>query len=226
MSSPSLTAIMRSRKSVRSFNDTPIPKHLVEEILELALQAPSGSNLQPWKIYALGGSVKTELGKAVVDKVMAGITQETVDIPIYPEKLGAEWNDRRKACAEVMYAGLNIPRDDKPARIKQVLKNYDFFGAPLGIIITLDRSLCDSQLMDIGILLQSIMLLAKERGLDSCAQAIWSMWPETVRNALDIPDNEMVVVGASIGYANVDAPVNDITQARVPSAESISYRGI
>lgn len=225
MSFSSVTSVMQARKSVRSFSNKPVPKDLVEEILELALLSPSGSNLQPWSIYALAGDRKDQLSKAVIQQAMSGIPHENVDIPIYPDKLETQWNDKRKACAEVMYAALDIPRDQKADRIKQVLKNYEFFGAPVGLIITLDRRLCDSQLMDIGILLQSIMMLAKERGLDTCAQAIWSMWPETVRDVLDIDANEMVVVGASLGYANSDAPVNSITQARMTAQDCVRYLG-
>jgi nitroreductase len=225
MPSATVTEAILNRKSVRVFKDTPVSKALMTEILQLAAKSASGSNLQPWKIYALTGSDKDQLIQLVQERAMSNPLGEEADIPIYPEVLEDPWNSRRKACGEVMYEALGITREDKMGRLGQVFKNFEFFGASVGLIVTMDRSLSQTQLIDVGMILQNIQLLARERGLDTCVQASWTMWPKTVREVLAIGDNEMVVAGASLGYADTDAKVNHIVQARMEDEECFCLRG-
>lgn len=223
LTQPTLTQIVEQRKSIREFTDQAVEPSLIKEILVLAGQSASGSNLQPWNIYVVTGAIKQQLSDTVIQKAQSNPMGESPDIPIYPNPLEDRWNKRRKACAEVMYDALGIPREEKLQRVLRMLENYRFFGAPVGMIITMDRSLCDSQLVDLGIFMQSIMLLAKERGLDTCPQAIWSMWPDTIRETLGIAHNERVINGLSLGYADNDAPVNHIQQARMAADEYIHF---
>ena len=124
-----------------------------------------------------------------------------------------------------MYSSLGITRDDKPARFEQAAKNMFFFGAPVGLIVTMDRRLCESQMLDIGLFVQNILLLAQERGLATCPQASWTMWSGIIREVLDIEENEMVMVGISLGYAAIDAPVNHLSQPRLDLDAYASLRG-
>jgi nitroreductase len=124
-----------------------------------------------------------------------------------------------------MYSSLGIGRDDKTARFEQAAKNMFFFGAPAGLIITLDRELCESQIIDVGIFVQSILLLSQERGLATCPQASWSMWSGVIRETLGLPDHEMVMVGIALGYAATDAPINHLKQPRVGLGEFAELRG-
>ena len=124
-----------------------------------------------------------------------------------------------------MVAALDIAREDKQARFEQGAKNMFFFGAPVGLIVTMDRDLCESQMLDVGLFVQNILLLAQERGLATCPQASWTLWSGVIREVLDIDENEMVMLGISLGYAAVDAPINHLNQARLPVDDYASLRG-
>ena len=225
MSENSLSQIVTSRRSARSFTKQVVTKPAIEEMLELAGMSPSGSNLQPWKVYALAGEAKDELVKAVSENAMLNPLGEKNDIPIYPDNLEDPWRTRRFECGELMYQTLGIPRDDKMARIGQVFKNFSFFDAPVGLFFTMDRSLGQAQIIDLGIFIQTLVLLAHERGMASCPQASWTMWPETIRKTLKIDDREMIMCGMSLGYPNPDDAVNDIRQSRVGLDSFASVRG-
>lgn len=225
MSTLTVTEAISSRRSVREFQDRAVSHTLIKEILTLAMRSPSGSNLQPWKIHVVTGKVKDILSKTVSDRAMVNPGGELSDTPIYPAKLSDPWRQRRWDCGEVMYKALEIPREDKLGRLMQVLKNFSFFGAPIGLILTMDRSLEKSQIIDVGLILQNIQLLAVERGLDTCAQASWNMWPETIREVLSIDKSEMVMVGLALGYADKSAAVNQAKQPRVALEEAVSLYG-
>ncbi len=225
MSVISVTEAIQARKSVREFDDKAVDPTLIKEILELALLSSSGSNLQPWKIYAITGETKQQLTDLVNERAMVTPMGEGGDIPIYPETLVNPWRQRRADCGEVVYEALGISRDDKMGRIVQVMKNFSFFGAPVGLILTMDRSMSEAQIIDMGLILQNIQLLAVERGLDTCAQASWTLWPKTVREVLGVDDTEMVMVGVALGYANQNATVNFAKQPRVAFDEAVTLLG-
>lgn len=225
MTDLSVTDAIMQRGSVREFRDTPVGADLVREILELAGRSPSGGNIQPWRVYALAGEEKQRLCEAVLAKAAQSPTGDRPDIPVYPESLGEPWRSRRFDCGERMYATLGISREDKPSRMARAAKNLSFFDAPVGVIITMDRSLGQSQIIDIGLFLQNLLLLAQERGLATCPQASWSMWSGVIRETLDLPENEMIMTGISLGYASADAPVNHLQQPRIPLDDYASLRG-
>jgi nitroreductase len=225
MTDMSVTQAITARRSVRAFTDQPVARETMEEILELAGRAPSGGNLQPWKIYALAGAEKDRLSQAVFAKAADHPAGDPPDVRMYPEGLGKPWRQRRADCGETMYEALGIAREDKAARFAQGGKNLVFFDAPVGLIVTMDRSLAELQILDVGLFVQNIMLLAQERGLATCPQAAWSMWSETIRETLEMPDDEMVLIGISLGYPATDEVAANIEQPRVVLEEFASLRG-
>ncbi len=220
----SVTEALATRCSTREFTDQPVSEDLLREVLTLSSKAPSGSNIQPWKVHALTGSALEQVLESIGQKVFSGEMEEP-EFPTYPPGMSEPYRGRRSACAELMYQALEISREDKGKRIEQVLKNFQFFGAPVGIIITMDRVMGEAQALDIGIFAQTLMLLARERGLDSCPQLSWTMWPNAIREALDLNQNEKVMMGISLGYAEASRAVNDIEQPRIALEEFASIRG-
>ena len=225
MSVLTVTQSMQQRKSVRAFSDRNVTREVLQDLLETAARAPSGSNLQPWKVYAVTGEAKKQLSQAIFTRAAEQPMGDTPDIRMYPEKMAEPWRQRRIDCGETMYTALGISRDNKAARFEQGAKNLTFFDAPVGLIVTMDRSLSESQIMDVGIFVQSILLLAEERGLATCPQAAWQMWSETIRKQLEIADNEMVMVGISLGYAATEEAAANIVQPRLSLQDFASLHG-
>ena len=153
------------------------------------------------------------------------VVESQPEFPTYPEAMKEPYRSRRFRCGETLYDTLEIPREDKIQRIMQVLKNFNFFGAPVGILITLDRSMAEPQCIDVGIMMQSLMLLAKESGLATCPQVSWSVWPKAVRSALDIDENEKVMAWIAMGYELTDQKINNLQQPRAELSDLVSLRG-
>jgi nitroreductase len=216
---------IQSRQSVRAFTQQPVDPAVLREILELAGRAPSGGNLQPWKVHAVTGSAREALIQAVYATAATQPAGEAADIRMYPEGLQEPWRGRRADCGERMYNALGIARDDKPARFAQGAKNLSFFNAPVGLVVTMDRSLAESQMMDVGMFIMSILLLAQERGLATCPQASWQMWAPTIRDALGLDESEMVMAGISLGYADPGDAGADIRQPRAALDDYASFHG-
>jgi nitroreductase len=200
------------RKSIREFLDTPISSELVKSLLIKASRAASGGNLQPWKIYVLNG-------KSMDDFL---IFQQAWDEPeqpaydIYPPKLKEPYRTSRFELGEQMYSLLGIPREDKDARIAQVMKNFEFFGAPCAFFCFVDRQMGPPQWSDLGMFLQTFMLLAQEAGLDTCAQEAWSMKHDSVSKFLQSGDEDILFCGMCIGKKNENAVVNSLHSERRP----------
>lgn len=211
----SVTQALENRYSCRAYLDKPVPDSILQRILSNARLAPSGSNLQPCKLHVVNSASKRALLKQKIEEQFPSSPRgDGVDFSIYPEKISDDLRQRRFDCGETLYRTLGIANDDKPGRYRQAMKNSDFFGAPVGLIVTVDPCIGDAQLLDCGILLQSIMLLAEEEGLSSCPQAFWTLWPNTIRDVLGI-ENELVVVGLAMGYQDPHALVNTVRQPRV-----------
>ena len=143
---------------------------------------------------------------------------------IYPPTLSEPYKSRRFRIGEAMYATLGIPREDKAARLKFFSGNWDFFGAPVGLIFTMDRQMQEGQWADLGMFMENIMLLAREHGLHSCPQEAWAMFSPTIRAYLDVPENEMIFCGMAIGFADEDHPVNSLHSERAPLNEIVTFR--
>jgi nitroreductase len=212
--------------SCRAYLDTPVPGALVRRLLDDARRAPSGGNLQPWWVYALTGEPLSLLRAKVRAKVMADPRGDgSNEYDIYPPGLGEPYRSRRYKAGEDRYATLGIARDDKPARLRQLAKNYDFFGAPVGLFFYVDRSMGAPQWSDVGMYMQTVMLLACDEGLATCAQEIWSLVPGTVGDFLGVPPNLMLFSGMALGYADEAHPVNALRTDRAALEEFATLRG-
>lgn len=220
----SVSETIATRKSIRAFRSDPISRELVETILASASRAPSGGNLQPWRVYACMGQARNDL----VERVARLRAQHPLgtggEYNIYPPNLFEPYRTRRFEIGEKMYATLGIPREDKAARIASFGRNWEFFGAPVGLIFTLDRRMEVGQWVDLGMFMQSIMLLARERGLDTCPQESWSQFQGAVREFFGIPENEVVFCGMALGFADLTAPVNGVVSERAPLHEFSTFR--
>jgi len=207
-----VTEAVATRVSVRAFKPDPVPGALVRDILESAHRAPSGGNLQPWRVHALAGEPLGEL----TAKVAANMAGEEPEYDVYPADLWEPFRTRRFQCGEDLYATIGIPREDKPARLRQLFKNTQFFGAPVGLFFSLDRNLGKPQWADVGMYMQTVMLLATERGLATCAQEFWARYPKTVADAVGLPDDHMLFSGMALGWADDTAPINSLRTKRDP----------
>ncbi len=220
---PRVEDALHSRKSIRAFLPDPVPRAQLEHILRAALRAPSGGNLQPWRLYALTGVARDRLVAAVGEHRKNHPMGDTPEYPIYPPHLNEPYRSRRFRLGEAMYATMNIPREDKAARLAFFARNWEFFGAPVGLIITMERQMGVGQWADLGMLLQSIMLLARAHGLHTCPQEAWSSFHQVIRRELPIGENEMVFAGMAIGYADSAHPVNSLYSERAPLEEIVTF---
>jgi nitroreductase len=218
-----VTQAALARISVRAFKPDPVPGALVREILETAARAPSGGNLQPWRVHALAGSPLAELKALAGAKLAAGL--ETPEYDVYPPDLWDPFRTRRYVCGEDLYATIGIPREDRSARLGQLAKNIDFFGAPVGLFFTLDRKLGPPQWSDVGMYMQTVMLLAVERGLDTCAQEFWARLPKTVGDFLGLPEDQMLFSGMALGWRDPDAAINTLRTRREAFEDFADMRG-
>ncbi|HEX3700553.1 MAG TPA: nitroreductase [Phenylobacterium sp.] len=201
-----------SRVTIRAFLPKPVPGELVRDILVRAAQAPSGGNLQPWRVYALAGQPLADF-KAIV---AANALGEPPEYAVYPPDLWEPFRTRRFQNGEDLYATIGIPREDRPARLRQLARNGEFFGAPVGVFFCLDRKLGPPQWADLGMYMQNVMLLARERGLDSCPQEYWARYPQTVAKFLSLPQDHMLFSGMALGHRDPDAPINALRASRDP----------
>ena len=201
-----------SRKSIRAFLDKAVDDSLIKELLEKSSRAASGGNLQPWKIYVINGKTMNSFHKFQSEWT----EPETPAYAIYPENLKEPYKTSRYEVADDMYSLLGIEREDKEARFKQVLKNYEFFGAPAAFFCFVDRQMGRPQWSDLGMFLQTFMLLAREAGLDTCPQEAWAMKQESVTAFVEAPDELMLFCGMAIGYQDESEKVNELRTARRP----------
>lgn len=210
-----VTQAVHKRMSVRQFLPTPVEDSVLRELLSDASRSPSGGNLQPWRVYVLNGDSMTRFRE-----FSAG--QPPIDQPeydIYPAELAEPYRTNRFTIGEQMYATLGIPRDDKDGRRRQFAHNNDFFGAPAALFLFLDRQMGPPQWSDAGMFLQTLMLLAVERGLGTCAQEYWSVRHKTVAAFVGAPANEILFCGMAIGHVDESAPINGLKSERMPLDE-------
>ncbi|MEG3088997.1 nitroreductase [Sphingomonas sp. PB4P5] len=218
-----VTQAVAARRSVRGFLESPVDPAVLREIAVKAARAATGGNLQPWHIDLVSGAPLADLKMRVMAKLMAGET-ETPAYDIYPRELTAPYRDRRFGVGEAMYAAIGIPREDKHARRAWFARNFQFFGAPSALFCTVDRWMGPPQWADLGMYLQTVMLLAVEAGLATCAQECWAVYPETVTTFLGTPAERMLFCGMAIGYEDVEEPANRLRSARAPEAEWLTER--
>jgi nitroreductase len=220
---------LTSRRSVRDFLPTPVDGALIRRVLGTAARAPSGGNVQPWHIDVVAGE-RLDALKAImqrrVQETAAGAPGEPTDYDIYPKELVAPYRDYRFQLGEAMYAALGITREQKLQRLQWFARNYQFFGAPMALFCSIDRRMGPPQWSDLGMFLQSVMLLLREQGLDSCPQECWAVYPRTVGDFIGMPAERMLFCGMSIGHANPDHPVNQFPTARAELSQFARFHGV
>ena len=213
---------LRTRISVRAFLDKPVSEEDVRALLEIAKYSPSGGNLQPWRVHALLGPARDRLVETVKKAVAENPFANESEIAVYPENLWEPYRARRFEIGEAMYAKLGIPREDKPARLMWLAKNFEFFGAPVGLFFSLDRRFDKGQWAHLGMFMQSLALAAVEKGLATCMQEAWATRARTVSQFLGLPESEQLYCGMALGYADPAASVNALRSARAPLEEFVN----
>ncbi|RQP25762.1 nitroreductase [Piscinibacter terrae] len=216
----SVDAAITSRRSIRAFLPTPVPRETIEEILAVASRAPSGTNTQPWNVYVLTGESKAALSR----KILAAyddpeeLSTHKEEYAYYPTEWRSPFIDRRRKIGWDLYGLLQIGKTDKARMHDQHGRNYSFFDAPVGLMFTIDRVMQQGSWLDYGMFLQSIMVAARARGLDTCPQAAFTQFHRIIMDHLGAGANEMLVCGMSMGFADPDAIENKLETAREPVA--------
>jgi nitroreductase len=211
-------AAITSRRSVRAFLPTPVPRQTIEDILRVAVRAPSGTNTQPWKVYVLTGDAKQHLS----EKIMAAYddpterARHTEEYAYYPTEWVPPYIDRRRKIGWDLYGLLGIGKTDKARMHAQHGRNYAFFDAPVGLMFTIDRVMRQGSWLDYGMFLQNVMVAARARGLDTCPQAAFMQFHRIIMEHVGAPAQEMLVCGMSLGHADADAVENRLTTEREP----------
>jgi nitroreductase len=214
---------LRARRSVRAFRPDPVPYALVAELLTTAAQAPSGTNIQPWKVHVVAGEARRRLEA----EVLAYRETRPDTHAEFPRegKRKEPYVSRMRTLGKAMYTLLGIPKGDQAASWAQWSRNYKFFDAPVGLIFTIDKDLDRMSYLDLGLFIQTFMLAATAKGLDTCAQGAWNnYWPAT-RRVLAVPPDEYIVCGLALGYADADAPVNRLVSDREPLENFAVFHG-
>lgn len=220
-----VTDALTKRKSIRAFLDTPVSAQEVTRLVETAQRAPSGGNVQPWQVVAVAGAAKDAVVEAAMQALIANPGGEEGDYPIYPEKLHEPYRSRRYDIGERLYASINIAREDKAARQQQMLKNFGFFGAPVGLFIVIDKRMGHGQWAHVGMFMQSLALAAVEAGLGTCMQEAWARVRESVRSALGIGPDHVVYCAIALGVPDDAAPINQMDSPRAPMEEVLTLKG-
>jgi len=217
---------LATRFTCRAFLDTPVPEATVKAILTRASMAPSGGNLQPWRVWALAGEELGRLKGLVKAKMAAGEFADGMpEYSIFPNDLKEPYATRRFDNGETVYAALGIGREDDAGRIRQVERNFEFFGAPVGLFLAIDRSMQPGQWADLGMFAQSIMLLAREYDLHTAALESWALRYKTVGEFLGMPKELMLFCGMALGQMDPAQPVNQVRLGRAPLSEFATLSG-
>jgi nitroreductase len=210
-----LSAAVDTRRSVRAFLNRPVDMALIKQILALAARAPSGGNLQPWRITILAGKPLERFRCVMARRIAENPTRDEMQYQVYPDNLAEPYRTQRFRVGEAMYATLGIPREDKAARLRWFHRNYQFFGAPVGLFVFVDRHMGVAQWVDLGIYLQTVMLLLRSNGLDSCPQEAWAAYHTEVSGFLGTDADWVLFSGLAVGYADETAPVNNFRSERM-----------
>jgi len=216
---------LRARGSTRAFLPRPVPRDAVEAVLDVARFAPSGSNIQPWRVHVVGGAARDAICRAVRDAASHPPERQSWPYQYYPTVWREPYLARRRACGWGLYSLLGIAKGDRAAMAAQELRNYDFFGAPVGLFFFIDSDLGPGSWLDYGMFLQSIMLAAVAHGLATCPQASWAPFHQIVRTQLSVPDAQVLICGIALGYPDPAAAVNRFRPERLAVGEFTHWHG-
>jgi nitroreductase len=217
-------AAITSRRSVRRFLPTPVPLATVEAILDAAARAPSGTNMQPWQGYALAGAARDALCRDV-QAAFDAQEQSEQEVRYYPEAMFEPYLARRRKVGWDLYGLLGIAKGEMAKTRAQHRRNFQFFDAPVGMIFTIDRRLAVGSWLDYGMFLENVMVAARGRGLDTCAQAAWAQYHRVIRPLLGLEEEEIVVCGMALGHADPDAVENTLVTVREPARAFMRFDG-
>lgn len=204
---------IKHRHSCRAFLERPVSRDTIQQILETARFAPSGVNTQPWQVCVVSGSIKKQIGEAIIRSREEDIP-ENPDYHYYPTSWREPYKSRRKACGLALYSSINIKIDEKEKRKEAWYRNYFFFGAPVGLLFFIDNDLEKGSWMDMGMFIQNVMLAARGLGLETCPQASLAEYPDIVRGLLHIPKEKALVCGMALGYEDPNHPINQYRTER------------
>jgi nitroreductase len=215
-----------SRQSVRAFLPTPVDRSTVEQLLGLAARSASGSNIQPWRVRVVTGEIKDSLTKAIFNAVdRDGFERYQREWNYYPVSWREPFLGRRRKIGWDMYSLLGVAKGDFEGTKQARMRNYEFFGAPVGMIFTLDEDLEIGSWLDLGIYLGTLMVAARSRGLHTCPQAAFADFHKLIRPLLNIPDKEIIICGMALGHIDPNAPVNRLHTERAPLSDYASFDG-
>jgi len=212
-----------SRRSVRAFLPHPVDEATIRDILDVAARAPSGTNMQPWRVYVTTGKVKEQIGEAILNSGIRAEKANWDEYKYYPDQFFEPYQARRRAVGFALYGILGIGRRDVDQMREQHDRNFVFFDAPVGMIFTIDRRLNQGSWIDYGMFLQNIMVAARARGLHTCPQAAFAPYHNQIRPVLGIPPEEIVVCGMALGYEDASKPENNLRTDRAPQEEWVKF---
>ncbi|HZZ91792.1 MAG TPA: nitroreductase [Usitatibacter sp.] len=225
---PALSAdeAIATRRSVRAFLPTPVDRDTVESLLALASRAPSGSNIQPWKVSVVAGAARDALCRAILEALdRDGAAAHKREWNYYPVNWREPFLARRRKIGWDLYGLLGIAKGDFEGTERQRRRNYEFFGAPVGLIFTLDEDLEIGSWLDLGIFIGALAIAARGRGLDTCPQAAFADFHAVIRRELGIPENEIVICGMALGHADPAAAENRLITERAPASDFATFEG-
>ena len=214
---------IKSRKSVRKFLGQPVTKKAIEDILTLAARAPSGTNMQPWQVHVIGGNAKANLTSDLLDAFLNHNSEHKSEYAYYPDEFSEPYKSRRKKVGVDLYGLLNIEKGAVGKMQIQHGRNFEFFDAPVALVFTIERQLRIGSWLDYGMFLQNIMIAARARGLDTCPQAAFAQFHKIFRSHLDISQDQIVICGMSLGYADNSAVENQLVTQREKIANFTRY---
>lgn len=215
--------LIRNRRAIRAFVPAPVERHDIVSILEVASRAPSGTNMQPWRVYVLTGEMLNTLSQAIIKERLGDLSAHQNEYAYYPEQFFSPYIERRRKVGLELYRLVGIERGDTQAMHEFEDRNYKFFGAPVGIIYTIDRRLEIGSWLDYGMFLQNVMIAARTRGLDTCPQAAFARYHKVIRRVLSLPDEEMVICGMALGYADPQDITSQLQTEREPVAAFTTF---
>lgn len=214
---------IRDRRSVRAFADTTVEKETILEILQKARWSPSGGNLQPWKVIVVSGDAKKQVSELAVKTLSSNPQGEAEEYPIYPEIIREPYRSRQFKIGAQMYELMGIDRKDKESRQRFIVDNLNFFGAPIGLFFVIDRDMGRGQWAHMGMLMQSIALVAHEQGYGTCMQEIWALVRKTLHSHFKLEAHQVLYCGMSLGHIARDAKVNSLKPSRISTDEFVTF---
>ena len=219
------TTAVQTRRSLRAFTDQSVDDETIRQILNTAARAPSGTNIQPWHVYVLTGEARDSLCDHVCEAFDEDASAHTGEVPYYPETWFEPYISRRRKIGWDLYSLLGIKKGEREKTHAQHRRNFRFFDAPVGLMFTIHRDLSTGSWMDYGMFLQNIMILAREAGLHTCPQAAWSDFHKVIRPELGLADEEIVVCGMALGFADESAIENTLVSEREPLDNFVTFVG-